>query len=243
LKRSASAEPRVGFVLLYPHHSGFEIQLHPRWRVQALELEMLVWAEMQLHTLRLGQHNRFSTIVHQRDAGLISLLQSHGYSRGDAWLYMQRSLAVPIAPIPAPQGFTVRSVSGRRKAEVRATVLGLGFEAPPFVEWYCTLMRAPGYDSDLDLVAVAPDGQFGAFALCLVDQASKVGQLEPVGTAPTFRRLGLARALLFEGLRRMQAREAERAIVIVEAAETAACKLYESVGFESAWRRHTYEMN
>jgi ribosomal protein S18 acetylase RimI-like enzyme len=101
-------------------------------------------------------------------------------------------------------------------------------------------MRAPGYDADLDLVAVAPDGQFGAFALCWVDQVAKLGQFEPVGTAPAFRRMRLARALLNEGLRRMQARGMGTVIVVVEAAEPAACQLYESVGFETAWRLHSY---
>jgi ribosomal protein S18 acetylase RimI-like enzyme len=120
-------------------------------------------------------------------------------------------------------------------------VLGLAFEAPPFVDWYQKLMRSPGYDMDLDLVAVAHDGHFGAFAHIWVDRANNVGQFEPVGTAPSDRRLGLAQAVLSEGLRRMQSRGMHSAIVIVEAAEHAACRLYASVGFETAWRLDWYQ--
>ena len=127
------------------------------------------------------------------------------------------------------------------EAAARATVLGLAFEAPPFVDWYQKLMRSPGYDMDLDLVAVAPDGHFGAFAQIWVDQVNNVGQFEPVGTAPNARRLGLAQAVLSEGLRRMQSRGMQTAIVIVEAAEQAACQLYTSVGFETVWHLNWYQ--
>lgn len=89
-------------------------------------------------------------------------------------------------------------------------------------------------------MAVSPDGQFAAFAMCWIDQESRVGQFEPVGTAPDFRRKGVARAVLEEGLRRMQAHGAERAMVIVEAEEQAACALYEAVGFEVRWMLQWY---
>lgn len=94
----------------------------------------------------------------------------------------------------------------------------------------------PSYVRDLDIVAVAPDGKFAAFAMCWVDQINRVGQFEPVGTAPEFRKQGLAQAVLTEGLRRMQAHGAERVIVIAEAAEEAACALYTSMGFQEQWR-------
>jgi ribosomal protein S18 acetylase RimI-like enzyme len=230
----------IGFVLLYPRHGGFEIQIGPRWRDQATAKAMLDWAEAQLLQWP-REHSGFSTIVNQHDAILSTLLERSSYARGGEWLYMQRSLEAPIAPIPPPLGFTVRGLRGLAEAEARAAVLGQAFEAPPFVEWYRKLMQAPGYEPELDLVAVAADGQFGAFALCWVDQAAKVGQFEPVGTAPAFRRQGLARAVLNEGLRRMRARGMETAIVVVEAAEPAACRLYESVGFETMWRLCSYE--
>jgi len=101
-------------------------------------------------------------------------------------------------------------------------------------------MQAPGYVRDLDIVAVAPDQRFAAFAMCWVDQGNRVGQFEPVGTAPEFRRQGLGQAVLVEGLRRMYQHGAERVIVIVEAAEEAACALYASVGLREQWSLSWY---
>jgi mycothiol synthase len=231
----------IGFVLLHPRFGGFDLQLEPAWRSQSLALEMLSWAETQLQERWPRDHGGISTLVNQRDVLLQGLLTSRGFARSGDWLYMQRSLAVPIAVVEPPQGWSVSNLHSLDQAEARATVLGLAFEAPPFVDWYRKLMQSPGYDIDLDLVAVAPDGHFGAFAQVWVDHANKVGQFEPVGTAPNARRLGLAQAVLVEGLRRMQLRGMQTAIVIVEAAEQAACQLYASVGFETAWTLDWYQ--
>ena len=62
--------------------------------------------------------------------------------------------------------------------------------------------------ADLDLVAVAPDGSFGAYVGIAYDDANRRGILEPVCTHPDHRRHGLARALILEGLTRLEARGA-----------------------------------
>jgi mycothiol synthase len=230
----------IGFVLLYPRFGGFNLQVHPGWRNQELEAAMLMWAETQLHMLRQRDLSGCSTLVNERDVVLSTLLKSRGYGRAEEWLYMQHPLAMPIETLQPPQGFLIRALSATDDIDARATVLGRAFEAPPLVESYRRLMLAPGYDMELDLVAVASDGQFGAFALGWLDQTNKLGQFEPVGTAPAFRRRGLARAVLIEGLHRMHSRGAKSAIVIVEASEQAARLLYESVGFEVAWKLYGY---
>jgi GNAT superfamily N-acetyltransferase len=231
----------IGFVLLHPRFGGFELQFDPAWRGLPLALEMLSWAETQLQQRWPRDHGGMSTLVNQRDVFLQGLLASRGFAPSGAWLYMQRSLTDSIPVVELPRGWSVRNIQSLDEAAARATVLGLAFEAPPFVDWYQKLMRSPGYDMDLDLVAVAPDGHFGAFAHVWVDQSNKVGQFEPVGTAPNARRLGLAQAILSEGLRRMQSRGMQTAIVIVEAAEQPACQLYASVGFETAWHLDWYQ--
>ena len=65
-------------------------------------------------------------------------------------------------------------------------------------------MRSPVYDHNLDIVAVAPDGQIGAFCIVWMDPVNQVGLFEPVGTHPDFQRKGLGRAVMLEGLRRLQ---------------------------------------
>ena len=46
------------------------------------------------------------------------------------------------------------------------------------------------YRSDLDCVVEAPDGTFAAYVLCWYDEDNGVGEFEPVGTHPDYRRRG-----------------------------------------------------
>ena len=218
----------VGFVLLFRPFGGFTVQLHSTHRGGALESEMIEWAEQQLST----KHHT-SSLVHSNDTSRVNILTERGYRAAGDWLYLDQVLTGRRPDLQLPPGFVVRALNDEQEADQRAEVLATAFEAPPLIERYRQLMHALSYNRDLDLVAVAPDGQFAAFAMCWVDQESRVGQFEPVGTAPAFRRNGLARAVLEEGLCRMQVYGAECAVVIVEAAEHAACALYESVGFEA----------
>jgi ribosomal protein S18 acetylase RimI-like enzyme len=224
-----------GFVLLSPGYGGFEAQLRPQDRGTALETELLQWAEQHLPA---AAHP--STLVNNHDTTRLTLLTGLGYVPQGEWLYLERRLNDPLPHPRIPIGFSVRSVSDTHEALARATVLGAAFDAPPRPEWYQRLMQAPGYVRDLDIVAVAPDQRFAAFAMCWVDQGNRVGQFEPVGTAPEFRRQGLGQAVLAEGLRRMHQHGAERAIVIVEAAEKATCALYASVGLREQWSLSWY---
>ena len=108
------------------------------------------------------------------------------------------------------------------------------------LEDYRYLRAAPVYRPDLDLVAVAPDGRFAAYAIVWYDPASHVGEFEPVGTHPEFRRQGAARAVMIEGLRRLRDLGARRALVTSSADNLASIRLYESVGFGIAERESFY---
>ena len=225
----------LGFVLLYPPYGFFDLQLHPQQRGSALEAAMLAWAEEYLP----APASR-STLVNNRDTTRRRLLTERGYVAQGEWQYLERLLIDPL-PLPhLPAGFSVRSLTTDDEAGARAVVLGAAFGAPPQPERYRQLMHAPGYVRDLDVVAVAPDQSLAAFALCWVDPENKVGQFEPVGTAPGFRQQGLGQAVLYDGFRRMRQHGAERVFVIVESAEEAACRLYASVGFEHQWNLSLY---
>ncbi len=231
----------IGFVLLYPAFGFFDLEVHTQHRGSLLERAMLTWAETQLRAQQPAVDGGLYTLVHAQDMSRSELLEQHGYTKGEPWLYLQRSLDQPI-PIPQlPPAFGVRHVQDGSEASARATVLAAAFGAAVQAERYVQFMQAPGYNSELDIVAVAPDRRFAAFAMCWVDPVNKVGQFEPVGTAPEFRRMGLGRAVLLEGMRQMQRRGAESVMVIVEEAEQAARALYASVGLKACGQLFLYD--
>jgi ribosomal protein S18 acetylase RimI-like enzyme len=224
----------VGFVLAYLPFGGFELQT----RSEALAPEMLDWAASSLR--RDDPSRALFTMVNQYEAGRIALLEGQGFAPGVNWYYLERPLDEPIPAPELPPGFTIRAITDAAEAEARANLLAGAFEAPPNAERYLRFMQSPAYDSALDLVAVAPDGRLAAFALVWIDPLSETGEFEPVGTAPEFRRLGLGKALLLEGFRRMQARGMERAFVIVEGEDAAAVELYRSAGLLPRWNLSLY---
>lgn len=93
----------------------------------------------------------------------------------------------------------------------------------------------PQYINDLDLVAVAPDGQLAAFCIGWLNTARTVAQIEPCGVHPKFERLGLGRAIVHACLGQMQAHGAATAVVHCETDNSPTFALYTGAGFCSAF--------
>jgi GNAT superfamily N-acetyltransferase len=71
----------------------------------------------------------------------------------------------------------------------------------------------PLYRRDLNIVAIAPDGELAAFCTAWYDDVTRTGHFEPVGTAPEHQRRVLGKAVMCEALRRLKRMGATRAIV------------------------------
>jgi ribosomal protein S18 acetylase RimI-like enzyme len=102
------------------------------------------------------------------------------------------------------------------------------------VEWRAQTLRMPQYQPELDLVAVIPEERLAGFLVGWLDEARQLAQIEPMGVHPDFRGMGLARALLFEGLRRFRAHGAIEAVVETESGRSPALYAYRSAGFAPA---------
>ena len=66
---------------------------------------------------------------------------------------------------------------------------------------------------------------------------SRATELEPMGTHPDYRRMGLAKALISEGMRRLKKYDPLNLYIDGAADNPAANRLYEVTGFE---KRGTY---
>jgi len=149
---------------------------------------------------------------------------------------MLRSLDEPIPESALPTGCQVRAVADAGEVSNRAAA-----QCEVWHPWtvgnvsdddYARLMRLPGYHRELDVVAVTPDGVIAAYVNGWIDPVNRIGDFGPVGARLAYRRQGLTRAVLLEGLRRMQARGMDRVCVSTGVSNTPALRLYESVGFK-----------
>jgi ribosomal protein S18 acetylase RimI-like enzyme len=163
---------------------------------------------------------------------------------GPFFLHLRRDLDDLPAPV-LPAGYSLRSVLGEQDLEQRVAIHRAAF-APSQVseESYRAIMAAWPYRSDLDCVVESPDGTFVAFCLAWIDERNGVGEMEPVGTHPDHRRLGLGSAVCVEALTRLRGAGATSAIVSARGDEAypSARGLYASIGFREHTRNVTYRV-
>ncbi len=215
-----------------------ETQLAPTARAtaegEAIVAQALAWAR---RTTRRRGVTRLWARARDSDSWGVALLAQHGFTRDDqhaGYVHFRRSFMQddPLPTPPLPDGFSVRAVGGadewQRRVDLHRVVYHPSRVTLPA---YRRLRAAPLYRPDLDLVAVAPDGAFVSYCILWYDERNRVGEYEPVGAHPAWRRQGVTRATLVEGLRRLRALGAERAIVLTSSNNTPAIRLYESVGF------------
>jgi len=170
-------------------------------------------------------------------------LRAAGFEPDDEGVleHLVRTLAGPVPGPLVPADYTIRPMRGPEDLEARVEVHRAAF-APSrvTVRSYRALMASPGYRADLDVVVVAPDGTFAAFALGWYDAASGGADLEPVGTHPDHRRRGLARAACLAALRAAQRLGATECVIYSWATNDSASSLYESMGFRVATRSRAF---
>jgi mycothiol synthase len=218
----------------YAYDPEFHHHVHPR---------ILSWADEQAYKIvgtPSGHPSWFvPSIASQTDrihdlekAGFIS--QANLGENSWSQVLMEHSMQIPNN-ISLPDGFHIRPLNGTDEVNAYVELQRAVFESKNMtVEWRNRTLQRPEYISDLDLVAVAPNGQLAAFCICWLakDKYGTVsGQIEPMGVHANFRKLGLGRGILSEGLQRLSAKGAQRIYVQTDNYRDAAFKLYESTGF------------
>jgi len=78
---------------------------------------------------------------------------------------------------------------------------------------------------------IAPGGKFAAFATFRMDPGLMMVELDPVGTRAEYRKLGLGKAVISEGLRRVKGYETPFIYIPRANIEEGANRLYDSLGF------------
>ena len=230
---SPSGEP-AGFSWRYL--SELMVQIHPEFRGNNPGHQMIDLFEQQIDPgetahIRVGGYS---------DKGWESFLSCRGYTLPiDGFPRFWQSLDT-IAEAKLPDGFQVASMVGSEEIERRDEVMAAAFQRSPAPEVYRTAMLLPGYRRELDLVAESADGTFVAFCIAWLDAENKVVEFEPIGCRPEFRRKGLTRAVIAEGLRRAKTLGAESAVTYTQGDNTLAQRLFKSCGFHHVFTARSY---
>jgi GNAT superfamily N-acetyltransferase len=231
-----TAEGRIGAVLNADHPDEAFLQLHPAYQTETLLEEMVSVAEEGLGRRGWPRSRAFQIWCHESNQSLQAILRGRGYIKGDWPEYQRRRpLGETIPEAPLAPGYVVRPLGDVEELPARSYVSWQAFhpdepdEKYEGWQWYHNVQRIPLYRRDLDIVAVAPDGTFAAFCTAWLDDVTRTGVFEPVGTAPAHQRRGLSRAVMFEALRRLRRLGAD--LATVSSYSPAAHALYHSAGF------------
>ncbi len=211
-------------------------QVHPAWEGAGLRAEMLEAAEAGLAAQRADGRRTLTVWVHGDDARMQTLARERGYTKtGPAEHMRRRPMEAPIPEAPPAAGYTVRALGDDDELLARSWLSWKVFhpdepdEKYQGWEWYRNVQRVPLYRRDLDLVAVAGDGELAAFATVWLDDVNRMVVFEPVGTHPAHQRRGLGKAVMTEGLRR--AARLGATLATVSSYGAGAHALYAAMGF------------
>ncbi len=198
-------------------------QVHPSYHSQEFLTEMLDVTEAKLPSQKEDGSRELITWVNAADGTHKDVLTR------------RRFFTQPVPDSVPQSGYSVRALCDESELPARSWLSWKVFhpdepdEKYQSWEWYKNIQRVPIYNRDLDIVAVAPDGELAAFCTVWYDEVTRTAVFEPVGTHPNHQQRGLGKAVMSEGLRR--AGKLGATLATVSSYSDAAHALYESMGF------------
>jgi ribosomal protein S18 acetylase RimI-like enzyme len=209
-------------------------QFHPDYRY--LREEMLIYAEAHLFGLAKNSKRYLKAYINDNDEDFIDLVRTRGYQKDEEErrpLY-RYDLPQQFPAIPLPEGYHLKSMADDCDWMKIHRVLWRGFNHPgePLAEDLDdrkTMQDTPNFRHDLKIVVEAPNGDFASFCGMWYQPDHRYAYVEPVATDPAYRRMGLGKAAVLEGIRRCGELGAEVAYVGSDQA------VYQAIGFKKVF--------
>lgn len=207
-----TAEGQMAAVLHPVGWSEVCLHMHPHFRTADLEGEMLACAEEHFSGHDQAGKRFMYVPAFADDTQCQTILARRGYTKqGGSVHHWHRDLEAPIPEASLAAGYVIRSMGDLSEHPARSWASWRAFHAEEPDEnydgdwsWYQNIQSAPLYRRDLDIVAAAPDGSIAAFCTIYYDDYSRSAVSVLVGTAAEHWRRGLGKAVLTEGMRRLQ---------------------------------------
>ncbi|PKO12894.1 MAG: hypothetical protein CVU39_21535 [Chloroflexi bacterium HGW-Chloroflexi-10] len=205
-------------------------------QLDQLENEIVAWgvACIQKRNSEAGEHYTLDYCCGADHLPRLQMLERHGFKKESIrTLRYVRSMSAPVKAYPLPAGFSIRCVHGREEVEALVDLHRIAFGTDHMdVEERLAIMSTSYYSPDLDLLAIAPNGELAAFCICgFEDPTQLVGYTDPIGTHPQYQRLGLGKAILAAGLTALMSAGAQTVTLGTSSENTAMQKLAAVSGF------------
>jgi mycothiol synthase len=237
-------EDRGGRLLAWGTHEDDAVDFfaHPTLRGSETGAAMLAWflGWAETRAKQQGKTKLQNNWVIKTDTVTQAHWQACGFTAKEDGPSFAQSLNRKIPTPMLPAGFMLSDACTEANFRLRAEAThgAFGIERPWDAYWENNLglFRSRAYVGENNVFVRSPDGHGASACMIWFDHENKVGLFEPVGTHPNYQKMGLGKAVLYEGLRRMQAAGMQTAIVSTGPENIAAIALYQSVGFEVKMR-------
>ena len=190
-------------------------QLTSENRSEKLLNDMFEFAEANA-TLKTDEGEILRAFIPGIDNELFKVATERGYVKTsgiDNITSIKRNVS---APKPMPDGYTFTTgdkLGPEKKALAHAKAFGY-IDSEIYLRraetGFRKLAKMPDYKADLDVFIFDPDGEPASFASMWYDGRNRIAMLEPMGTLPGYRRMGLGSNALREGIRRCMELGAEK---------------------------------
>lgn len=216
-------------------HDEVRLHIHPHFRTVELEDEIIAYAETHYSDEYQDGKRTLYLPVFSDDTLRQDVLARRGFLKRPGWgHHWRRDLDEPLPFTPLAPGYEIRSMGTIQEHSARSWASWRAFhwEEPDAnydgdCSWFQNLQSAPLYRRDLDIVAATPEGEITAFCTIFYDDTTRSAVTVLVGTAAEHWRQGLGKAVMVEGMRRLQQLGCTR--VFSTATDEPADALYRSV--------------
>jgi ribosomal protein S18 acetylase RimI-like enzyme len=182
-------------------------QFHPAYKY--LKEQMLDYAEDNLYGRSKDGRKCLQAYVNDNDEEFLSLVRGRGYEKDDDGARSMSAFPIPD-PFPSinlPAGYRLKSLAEDCDWVKIHRVLWRGFNHPgeppeEDLEERKKMQDTPNFKLDLKIVVETPNGDFASFCGMWYEPTHRYAYVEPVATDPDYRRMGLGRAAVMEGIRR-----------------------------------------
>ncbi len=217
----------------------YYIQQHPDYA--HLDDEIIRWIVSNCESKKTKKDEVIKIVSIEGNPDRDRALAENGFEKvGTAGYLRIRPEGTPVETPSLPEGFKFRIVETREDYDKLASGVRKAFGHG---DWFtgniiAQIRSRSFFRPDLDLMVEAPNGDIAAFCTFRVDPGSNIAELEPLATDPDYRRLGLAKSLLHEALRRLEKHKPALTHIGGAADNPGANRLYESMGFTE---KHYFE--
>ncbi len=244
-------EQIIGYVTVWrtenePHKMIASPRTHSTYHGQGLGTWMLRWAERRARQIAEGLPEALgavlSTWVDEVDTCAQELVTREGFAPDRYWWRMEIQLeAAP--PVPTwPEGIHVRTFVPGQDERATYEMLAEAFTTPQgdafdtFEAWLLAGVEATGFDPSLWFLALDDHNEIVGAALDILQTGEKrqVGWIGELAVRPSWRKRGLALALLYHSFGEFYRRGIVQCGLSVDAANpSGATRLYQRAGMHA----------